>query len=372
VRGTPLAVLAMVRALTGIGHSVDLLTFAQGEAVEVPGLTHRRSLRLPVGRVKAGPSLAKLLLDVPFTLEAWGRMATGRYDVVHAVEEAAHLVAPLARLLRLPLVVDVDSSIPDQLRYSGFATRGPLLWLAEFLEGGALRGSAAVITVCTSLTEGVRRTAPDARVFQIEDPPLVSSELPGALVVADHKRALSLGDRPVALYSGNLEPYQGVDLLVDAVPAVPGVSFLFMGGEPAEIETLRERGARLGVADRLVFAGKRPPAELPLYLALADVLVSPRSRGQNTPFKVYTYLASGKPLVATRIPTHTQLLDDSLAVLVEPTPAGLATGIRQVLADPAEASAKAARGQALIERDYSPARFTEKVRLAYDAVAAAR
>ena len=48
-------------------------------------------------------------------------MAVGRYDVVHAVEEAAHLAAPLARLLRLPLVVDVDSSIPDQLRDSGFA-----------------------------------------------------------------------------------------------------------------------------------------------------------------------------------------------------------------------------------------------------------
>ena len=44
-----------------------------------------------------------------------------------------------------------------------------------------------------------------------------------------------------------------------------------------------------------------------------DVLASPRRHGQNTPFKVFTYLASGKPLVATRIPTHTQLLDDSLA-----------------------------------------------------------
>ena len=61
----------------------------------------------------------------------WWRMAVGRFDVVHAVEEAAHLAAPLARLLRLPLVVDVDSSIPAQMRESGFAPRGPLLWAAE-------------------------------------------------------------------------------------------------------------------------------------------------------------------------------------------------------------------------------------------------
>jgi hypothetical protein len=100
--------------------------------------------------VKAGPSLAKMLLDVPFVAEAVWRLVFGRYDLVHAVEEAAHLVAPFARLLGVPLVVDVDSSIPDQLRYSGFATRGPLLWLAEKLETNALRHAAAAVTVCAA------------------------------------------------------------------------------------------------------------------------------------------------------------------------------------------------------------------------------
>src|SRR5262249_5352005 len=155
VRGTPLAVLAMVRALVAIGHSVDLLTYPQGAPVDVPALVHRRSLALPVGRVRAGASLAKLVLAVPFMLEAAARMA-GCYDVVTAVEEAAHLAAPLARLLGLPLVADVDSSISDQLRYSGFARRGPVLWAAAGLEKVALRQAAAVITVCSSLTEGVR------------------------------------------------------------------------------------------------------------------------------------------------------------------------------------------------------------------------
>jgi glycosyltransferase involved in cell wall biosynthesis len=172
----------------------------------------------------------------------------------------------------------------------------------------------------------------------------------------------------VVLYSGNFESYQGVELLVEAAGLVPEARFLFMGGEPAEIEALRARARAAGSGDRCVFSGKRPPSELPPFLALADVLVSPRSRGANTPFKVYTYLASGKPLVATRIPTHTQILDDTLAFLAEPTPAGLAAGIRQALADPAEARARADRGRALIDREYSPARFAEKVARAYDAV----
>ena len=164
VRGTPLAVLHLTRALAGLGHEIDLLTFPQGEPAATEGVRHLRSLRLPVGRVKAGPSLAKMLLDVPFVAEAVWRLAFGRYDVVHAVEEAAHLVAPFARLLGIPLVMDVDSSIPDQLRYSGFATRGPLLWLAETLEASALRHAAAAVTVCTSLTDGVKRGASAAAV----------------------------------------------------------------------------------------------------------------------------------------------------------------------------------------------------------------
>jgi glycosyltransferase involved in cell wall biosynthesis len=365
VRGTPLAVLSMVRALTGLGHRVDLLSYPQGEPVELPGLRHHRSLPLPVGRVRPGPSLAKLLLDVPFLFEAGVRMALGRYDVVHAVEEAAHLAAPLARLLGLRLVADVDSSIPDQLRESGFASGGPLLWAAEALEGHALRHAAAVITVCASLTEAVRARAPRARVFQIEDPPLAAAAALDEAQAAALRTELGLGRDPVALYSGNFEPYQGVELLVDAAARVPEAQFVFMGGEPHELEVLRQRKA--GGA-RCVFAGKRPPSTLPGFLALADVLVSPRCKGANTPFKLYTYLASGKPLVATRLPTHTQLLDESCALLVEASSEGLAAGIRQVLADPEAARARAERGRALIERDYSLQRYEEKVKAAYVAL----
>jgi glycosyltransferase involved in cell wall biosynthesis len=357
----------MVRALAAQGNEIELLTYPQGEDLALAGVRHRRSLALPVGRVRAGPSAAKLLLDVPFMARAWWRMAVGRFDVVHAVEEAAHLAAPVARLLGLPLVVDVDSSIPAQMRESGFATRGPLLWAAEALEGHALRHSAAVVTVCSSLTEGVRGRVPHGRVFQVEDPPLLAASASTAHVAA-LAASLSLDDRPVVLYTGNFERYQGVELLVDAAALAPEAQFVFMGGEPDQVARMRARASR-GAA--CVFAGKRATSELPAFLGAAAVVVSPRVSGANTPFKVYTYLASGRPLVATRILTHTQLLDDSIAWLVEPTPAGLAAGIRSVLADPGEARRRAARGLALIAREYSEARHAEKVAAAYAAIAAA-
>jgi glycosyltransferase involved in cell wall biosynthesis len=366
VRGTPLAVLAMIRALTEAGHEVDLLVYPQGRDVRAPRLRLSRSLWLPVGRVKAGPSLAKLVLDVPFVVQAAWRILWGRYDVVHAVEEAAYLLAPVARLRGVPLIADLDSSIPDQLRESGFATRGPLLWAAQALERYALRRAAAVVTVCRSLSDGVRRRAPDARIFQIEDPPLVDAKsLPPAEAVAALRTDLGLAPGPVAFYSGNFEPYQGVELLVAASALIPELQVVFMGGEPRQIEAMRGQASRTG--GHCVFAGKRPPEELAAFLALADVVVSPRSQGVNTPFKIYTYLASGRPLVATRILTHTQLLDDSLAFLVDVSAEGVAAGLRAALAAPAEARERALRGVALVEREYSEARYAEKVRAAYEA-----
>jgi glycosyltransferase involved in cell wall biosynthesis len=359
----------MARALLALGHHVELLSYPQGEAVSLPGLVHRRSLRLPVGRARAGPSMAKLFLDVPFVAEAAWLMATGRYDVVHAVEEAAHIVSPLARLLRLPLVADVDSSIPDQLRHSSLGWAGFLPWAADVLEGHALRHAAAAITVCRSLTDGVRARAPQTPVFQVEDPPLVDATVRATPEEVTRLRAsLGLGPGPVVLYSGNFEPYQGLDLLIEAAARVPSARFVFMGGERGEIEALRSRALWGGAGDRCAFAGKRPPTDLAVFLALADVVVSPRSRGDNTPFKIYTYMASGRPLVATRIPTHTQLLDDTMALLVEPTPEGLARGIEDALAHPEAARRRADEARAVVERDYSPARYAEKVEAAYDAI----
>jgi len=182
------------------------------------------------------------------------------------------------------------------------------------------------------------------------------------------RRELGLGDGPVIVYSGNFEPYQGVELLLEAMQQVPGAQFLFMGGRPPEVERLKARAGAIGTGSRVFFSGTRPPSELPVFLALADVLCSPRVKGENTPFKIYSYLASGKPIVATRIPTHTQLLDDSLAFLVEPSAEAIASGLRQALEQKRDALARAERGLALVDREYSAPRYREKVARAYSQI----
>ena len=100
------------------------------------------------------------------------------------------------------------------------------------------------------------------------------------------------------------------------------------------------------------------------YLAAADVLVSPRSQGTNTPLKIYQYLRSGRPIVATRLLTHTQVLDDEVAILTEATAEGFADGILRTLADPVRAREVGVRAKRLAETKYSYEAYLNRTRQA--------
>ena len=76
---------------------------------------------------------------------------------------------------------------------------------------------------------------------------------------------------------------------------------------------------------------------MPVYLAMADVLVSPRAFGGNLPLKIFDYLAAGRPIVATDISTHRAVLTQHTAVLVQPNAEALADGIVSILRSPSKA-----------------------------------
>ncbi len=364
VRGTPLAVAALTRTLGELGHDVDLLTFPQGEAWSAPRVRHMRSARLSGGRIRPGFSLAKAAQDIPFAWFAARLARSGAYDVVHAVEESALLVAPFLPS-GVKFVVDMDSDLGEQLAHSKSVVARLLGPIADSLHQRSLVRADLAIVINARLEEAARRERPGLPVHRLEDPPLVS-----ALTDADREAAaglrleLDLGDAPVALYTGNFEAYQGVELMAHAAALSERAVFVFVGGEGEDIADLK---ARLGPASlsRCRFVGKQPPETLARWMALADVLVSPRTLGGNTPFKVYTYLASGRPIVATRLDTHTQVLSDDTAFLVEPNPAALAEGIDAAVRDPDECARRAANGSALFGREYSVARYREKVQAAY-------
>jgi hypothetical protein len=123
---------------------------------------------------------------------------------------------------------------------------------------------------------------------------------------------------------------------------------------------MKALAGELGISAKTVFVDKVAPAEIRAYLELADVLVSPRVSGTNTPLKVYSFLKSGKPLVATRLRTHTQVLSERYAILSGPEAEDLARSIEFALhSEEALRRARAAREWA--EKEYAPSRYLEKI-----------
>lgn len=345
-RGTPIAVKWVAETLGEAGHAVDLLTFPFGRTVEMPGVRIVRAPRPPgVTRVPIGFSFAKVACDIRLHAAAKQLLREKRYDVVHACEEAVFFARPLARRAGAKLVYDMDSSMADQLMEKW----GWLKLFRVFLEGAekhALRSADLVLPVCQSLADKAARFAPGVRRVLLHD---MAMEFPPVPADTEDLRAMPGRRGPLALYVGNLEHYQGIDLLLDGFEAAraPDLNLVIIGGRDADVATYRRHVEARGLAGRVHLLGPRPLDRLMYYLGQADLLVSPRLRGVNTPMKVYSYLAAGRALIATRIESHTQVLDDTCARLVEPRADALGAALRELAAD---APARAKLGAAAAER----------------------
>ncbi|MCC7242211.1 MAG: glycosyltransferase, partial [Acidobacteria bacterium] len=120
-----------------------------------------------------------------------------------------------------------------------------------------------------------------------------------------------------------------------------------------------------GAVDVMVFTGQQPAREIPSFVQASDVLVSPRIRGTNTPLKIYSYLRSGRPILATNLLTHTQVLTSDIAVLVPPEPHAVAEALAALIDDPSARQALAARARAVAERRYSREAYVRRTAQAY-------
>ena len=331
-RGTPIAVRLLAETLCGAGHAVDLLTLHEGDDIEVSGLRLLRISRPPLVRdVPIGFSWKKLVCDIYLTARMAALVRANDYRVIHAVEESVFPAAVMTLSGRRKLVYDMDSVMADQLieKWGALRLFGPLF---RGVEGWAVRRADVILPVCEQIAGRARSYGPRGRVSVLEDVPLPGGEEGGE---EDDLRRLFGIARRFGLYVGNLETYQGIDLLLAGVARAGEESptVVIVGGDGKSVAYYRDQARKLGLGDRVHFTGSRPLAQLEAYLRQADFLVSPRTKGVNTPMKIYSYMASGKPLLATAIPSHTQVLDDSCALIVPPDPAGIAGGLVKLATD---------------------------------------
>jgi glycosyltransferase involved in cell wall biosynthesis len=163
------------------------------------------------------------------------------------------------------------------------------------------------------------------------------------------------GDGRTVVYVGTLKFWKGLDTLLEAMAASPGLNLLLIGGgSDDEQKRLDRRLQELGIADRVELAGRLPQTEIPKRVAHAACAVHPLppdhsiSARFTSPLKIVEYLAMGLPVVAADVPSVRELLHDNENARLYPAgdAGALASGLQALCGDPAAAAALSRTGRA--------------------------
>ena len=379
-RGTPFSVLHRLKALSKLGYKIDLVTYHLGQNVEIENVNIHRAQKIAwIKEIAIGPSKTKLILDAYVYRRAVELLHRQRYDLIHTHEEAGFFGIRLSKKFGTLHLYDMHSSLPQQLSNFKYSSAKILLRVFEKLEAATINSAQAVITICPELFNYVKARFPEKYnklIENVADNAIVFGEAKnGKMSAAELAQRYGLAANgkngtTTVLYAGTFEPYQGLDLLIESSQPViskhqHNVRFLVVGGKPEQVAQYKQKTDKLGVSEKFIFTGQRPPEEIPEFMKLADMLVSPRIAGNNTPLKIYSYLRSGIPIIATDHLTHTQVLNSDVAVLTDCTPTAFAGGILRVLEDRNFGETLSRNAQKLAEQEYSYEAYLQKTKEIY-------
>ena len=369
-------------AMAQRGHAVDLIVRPD---THVPardpfayyGLEPDARLRIERAPV-SGPPAARRMGYLAFGI---GR-ALGRARATVLMTRDLGVASALLRMpraVRPPLIYeshgyapDVAAALPDLVATATAPTSGKLRRLAQ-RESIVWQRADGYVTITSALrAEMERRHGSRSLIAVVPDGVRVSRH-------AAHSPPRTR-DRVVA-YAGHLYAWKGVDVLLEALARMPTVRGLIIGGHPAEPDLARTQAVagQLGLHDRVTFTGLVEPARVPELLSEAAVLVLPNTSSAistrfTSPLKLFEYMAAGRPIVSSDLPSIREILSDGAnALLVPPGDANaLAAAIERLLADP-DLSSRLARAALDDVPAYSWERRAERLETLFaDVIAAGR
>jgi glycosyltransferase involved in cell wall biosynthesis len=258
----------------------------------------------------------------------------------------------------------MHSSLPRQLVNFRFGANRVMIAIFEHLERLVINTCDAMITIGPDLQAYVRGINPDVPLMMIENLPLEQNP-PEPGEIRRLRENLGLEGKLAIVYAGTFERYQGVDLLLEGGALLkdryPRVVYVLVGGKPDQVAAFQSMAEKLDLAHRVHFTGTLSVAEANQFIAMADILASPRIEGTSVPLKIYTYLKAGKPIIATNLPAHTLVLDHKTAMLVEPEKEAFAAGLARLIEDEPLRQQLATQSLRLAEEKYSQASYLSRL-----------
>lgn len=292
--------------------------------------------------------------------------AAVRPDLIHAHSPVLNAAPALkvGRRLGIPVVYEVRAFWEDAAVDHGSTTEGSLRYrLTRAFETRALRQAHHIFTICEGLRgDIVARNIAPSKVTVIPNAVDIEGFEPGGVPDEALKARLGLAGATVLGFIGSFYAYEGLDLLLDALPALlarhPDIRVLLVGGGPQD-QALKDRAARLGVADKVVFTGRVPHAEVGRYYDLVDLLTYPRHPMRLTelvtPLKPLEAMAQGRLLVASDVGGHRELIRDGETgwLFRAGSTEALVQVVSRALGERAQWEVRRAAGRRFVERERS-------------------
>jgi glycosyltransferase involved in cell wall biosynthesis len=211
-------------------------------------------------------------------------------------------------------------------------------WLVSHAKGVLCnsKGTQTAVQEAVQLPTAVAYNATDQNSFAGHDKAMLREAL-----------GLPIGKK-IALYSGHLYGWKGTEVLLQCARLCESQTellFVIIGGTPEDVATAQKKASSMA---NIIFLGHQPKILVPQFLVCADVLLLPNTNATaesvrfTSPLKMFEYMASGTPLVASDLPSIREILTEKIAFFAEAgNAASLAEAVRLVLAHPQEAAEKA-------------------------------
>ena len=192
-------------------------------------------------------------------------------------------------------------------------------------------GVNGVVAITGGLAEKIRE------VFRVSNPIEV---IPDGVNFGFFQRTADRSPHQKILYVGQLYPWKGIGILIEAMEYLQEGCLHVVGGSQEAVEKWRKRSAEMKIQGRIVFHGQVSPREVQIHLQDAAVAVLPLtqdliSASFTSPLKLFEYMAAGVPIVASDLPSTREVLTPGVNALLVPanSPKALADGIRKLLGD---------------------------------------
>ena len=341
-RGCHVRIFEQTKALQKLGHEVSICTYSSGR--NIPGLDIQRTGDFRWRKkLETGPDWRKYYLDILLFFKAFFFTLKKKPHIIHAhLHEGAVIAYPIAKFFRIPLVLDLQGSLTDEMIEHQFIKEGTLPYRFNYwLEKRACLMADIILASSINLTTFLKKRfgLNTRRVELMEEGIKMDEEVAAAFRLrkkSSLKKTLGIPeDTYVVLYLGLLYSYQGIDDFLEAGKRLlekrKDIHFLIIGF-PGE-QQYEEKMKGEGLSKYFTFTGKVRYEDIMSFISLADTAISPKISRTESNSKLYHFMVQGIATIVYDLPVNRKILGDTGVYVTSGDIEGLSAETEKVLED---------------------------------------